>query len=222
MIGDKDVFCALGEPIQMEHFGNSQTGKNIIIPSWVLDTLGIDGSGENVEISWLAEDSFPNATRLVLRAQDSALYHGDVKEELEHNLTSYGVIMEGTSIPVSIRLLNGFSVQIDVVRTYPANVVLLEGDEVAFEFEPALDAAPQEVEPSAPIPAFPSYEPIPVAMPAPVPVFPLPESLAPPIPVAQPFADKGPYAGLIGYRLGGTNPPPLPDGRLWNPWRQTS
>ena len=212
MIGDKDVFCALGEPKEMEHFGNERNNKCIIIPNWALNILGIDGMGQDVEITWLAEDSFPNATRVILRPEDSAFYHADAKDELERVLTTYGVIMEGTSIPISINWLGGFSVEMNIIKTYPANIVLLEGDEIVFEFEPALDTAP---EPFVPVPAFPSYEPIPVALPEPVPVFPLPES-TPPIPIAPPFA------GLVGYRLGGSNPPPLPDGRLWNPWRQNS
>ena len=207
MIGDKDVFCPLGEPTSTGHF-ETGTKKPVIIPNWALEILGVEGSGEDIEITWLAEDSFPNASKVVLRSHDSALYHADIKEELERELTMYGVIVQGTTIPVTISSLGGFSLQIDIVHTYPANIVLLDGDEITFEFETALDA-PEEVV-TEPVPAFPSYEPIPVA--TPVAEFPLPESFALPIPVATVVPE--------GIRLGGRVPPPLPDGRLWNPWRE--
>ena len=193
MIGDIDVFCPLGEPIQMDHFGDKGNNKSVILPNWVLEILRINGTGEEVEIIWLAENAFPNATKVILRPHDSAFFNGDIKEELERDLTSYGVLMEGTTIPVTVQSLDGFSVQIDVIRTYPANIVLLEGDEITFEFETALDVpAPEPAEQVAP-------EPVEQVAPEPV------EQVAPPAPT--------------GFKLGGVNHPPLPDGRPWNPWR---
>ena len=209
MIGDRDIFCPLGEPIGMEQFGRERNRECVIIPNWALIILGIDGSGEDVEITWLAEDAFPNATRVILRPHDSAFFHGDIKEELERELTTYGVLMEGTTIPVAVRSLDGFSVQMDVIRTYPANIVLLEGDEIVFEFDTALDVPEPEPEP------VPSVTPLPVA------AFPLPESIMSSIPVAPVLAGQVP-TGLVGQRLGGTVRPPLPDGRPWNPWREAS
>ena len=192
MIGDKDVFCPLGEPIGMDQFGKERNNECIIIPNWALQLLGIDGSGENVEITWLAEDAFPNATRVILRPHDSAFFHGDIKGELERELTTYGVIAEGTTIPVTVSSLDGFSVLMDVIRTFPANIVLLEGDEIEFEFETALDVpeAPVEAPVVAPVPEAPVVAPV-GAVPA----------------------------GLVGQRLGGKERPLLPDGRPWNPWR---
>lgn len=209
IVGDKDVFCALGEPIEMDHFDKQNNRAPIIVPSCALAVLGIEGSGEDVEVTWLTEDAFPNATRVILRPHDSAFFHSDIKEELERELTTFGVIMEGMTIPVTVQSLDGFSVQMDIIRTYPANIVLLDGDEIVFEFEPALDVPEAPVTPEV-VPAFPSYETVPVAESAPVPAFPFAET---PIPVAEPFSTH------TGNRLGGVNHAPLPDGRLWNPWR---
>ena len=186
----------------MEQFGNSRNNECIIIPNWALQILGIDGSGENVEITWLAEDAFPNATRVILRPHDSAFFHGDIKGELERELTTYGVIAEGTTIPVTVSSLDGFSVLMDVVRTFPANIVLLEGDEIEFEFETALD-----------VPAEAPAEAAPVIAEA--------TALTPPVvthAVVTPPVGAVP-AGLVGQRLGGKERPALPDGRPWNPWR---
>ncbi len=209
IVGDKDVFCALGEPIGMDQFDKENERVPIIIPNCALAILGIEGSGEDVEVTWLTEDAFPNATRVILRPHDSAFFHSDIKEELERELTTFGVIMEGTTIPVTVQSLDGFSVQMDIIRTYPANVVLLDGDEIVFEFETALDVPEAPVTPEV-VRAFPSYETVPVAEPAPVPAFPFVETV---IPVAEPLAEP------VGHRLGGVNHAPLPDGRLWNPWR---
>ena len=207
MIGDKDVFCPLGEPIGMEQFGNSRNNECIIIPNWALQILGIDGSGENVEITWLAEDAFPNATRVILRPHDSAFFHGDIKGELERELTTYGVIAEGTTIPVTVSSLDGFSVLMDVIRTFPANIVLLEGDEIEFEFETALDVPAAEAPVEAPVEATAEAT---AAV--------IPEATALTPPVITPPVGAVP-AGLVGQRLGGKERPALPDGRPWNPWR---
>jgi hypothetical protein len=210
MIGDKDVFCPLGEPIGMEQFGNSRNNECIIIPNWALQILGIDGSGETVEITWLAEDAFPNATRVILRPHDSAFFHGDIKGELERELTTYGVIAEGTTIPVTVSSLDGFSVLMDVIRTFPANIVLLEGDEIEFEFETALDV-PAEA------PAEPTTEATAEATPV-IAETVIPEAAALTHAVVTPPVGAVP-AGLVGQRLGGKERPALPDGRPWNPWR---
>lgn len=218
MIGDKDVFCPLGEPIGMEQFGNSRNNECIIIPNWAMQILGIDGSGETVEITWLAEDAFPNATRVILRPHDSAFFHGDIKGELERELTTYGVIAEGTTIPVTVSSLDGFSVLMDVIRTFPANIVLLEGDEIEFEFETALDVpaeatAEATAEPTTEATAEAATEAAPV-IPEPV----IPEATALTHAVVTHPVGAVP-AGLVGQRLGGKERPALPDGRPWNPWR---
>lgn len=192
VVGDKETFCPLGEPMNVEHLGgmNVTTLQPILIPDWVREILYVEGSGDPVEITWMSEDSFPNATRVVLRPHDSAFYHADAREELERALTGYGVIAMGTSIPIAIQMLGGFSVQMDIIKTEPANIVLLEGDEIAFEFEESLDA-------EVPVPVPPVEEPVPVPEP----------------PVEEPVPPA------TGQSLGGTNRPLLPDGRPWNPWR---
>jgi hypothetical protein len=84
----------------------------------------------------------------------------------------------------------------DVVETEPADCILMQGDEVAIEFDKALDFAEPQTEPvpepSAPL-AQESFDAlIPVA-----PVVPVP----------------------AGHTLGGVSRPVGPDGKRWNPWR---
>jgi hypothetical protein len=155
-----------------------------------------------VTVEWIQEESFPEATKIVLRPHDSAFYHADAKEELERCLTQVGVLKEGTTIRVKIAELGGFEIYFDVVKTEPANVVLMQGDEVAIEFMEAMDEAPL------------SYRSSPVSLP-PQEEFKETEQMIPS--VLAPEQKEMVYDG--GYTLGGTVKPRLPDGRAWNPWR---
>ena len=138
--GEKEVYIALGTP------NNVVAENQIYVPSWLVDHLGVDGAGNTVEVTWLTQEAFPEATRIVLRPQDSAFYHADAKEELERALTRLGVIRTGDTILVPLESLGGYEIPFDVVLTEPANIVLAQGDEVIMEFEEALDAISSEEE----------------------------------------------------------------------------
>ena len=188
--GNRILYCSLGEPIpRIEEELYVEGSTPVVVPDWIREVFYIEGAGEFVDIVWLSEESFSNATRVVLRSHDSVLHHTDLREELERAMTNHGVISEGVTIPILLRGLGNYSINIDVIRTEPTNVVLLEGDEIVFEFEEALDS---------------------------VPVAPPPPPVATP-PVATP--PLAPAPERRGHSLGGTNHPPLPDGRPWNPWR---
>jgi hypothetical protein len=146
---EKKIYVALGTPT------NEGTGTdNIYIPSWLVDHLGIEGSGQHADVTWLTQDCFPEASRIVLRPHDSAFYHADAKEELERALTRLGVIREGDTAVIPLGCLGDYEIPFDIVKTEPANIVLAQGDEVAIEFEEALDAVAPEPEPEpAPAPA---------------------------------------------------------------------
>jgi len=142
--GDKHVFAALGTP-------SHEVGPNMIfMPRWLIDHLGVDGVGETVAIEWRMQESFPEATRIVLRPHDSAFYHADAKEELERALTRLGVLRQGDTLVIPLECLGGYEIAFDVMITEPANIVLAQGDEVVMEFEEALDAVPVPV--PAPVP----------------------------------------------------------------------
>jgi hypothetical protein len=140
--GDREIYIALGTPNNVVEGAENQ----IYVPSWLVDHLGVDGAGNTVEVTWLTQEAFPEATRIVLRPQDSAFYHADAKEELERALTRLGVIRTGDTILVPLESLGGYEIPFDVVLTEPANIVLAQGDEVIMEFEEALDAISSEEE----------------------------------------------------------------------------
>jgi hypothetical protein len=180
---DKSVYVALGTP------NPEIDGSGLYLPSWVLDNLGAEGSGQIAGVEWLTEDAFPEATRIVLRPHDSAFYHADAKEELEVALTRIGVIQQGDTLLIPLKTLGGYEVAFDVITTEPANIVLAQGDEVAIEFEESLDTTVIER-----------------------PVTPLPD------PVVQPDVEPEPLpqGNLLG---GDSATRIMPDGRRWNPWR---
>ncbi len=188
-VGEKIIFAALGTPVQGDE------NDRVYLPTWMIDQLGSEGIGETADISWLSQEAFPEATRIVLRPHDSAFYYADAKEELERALTRLGVLRQGDTVLIPLEVLGGYQIAFDVITTEPANIVLAQGDEVVIEFEAALDGA-AEAQSGQPEP-----EPVPEAAPF------FPELIAPeppPIPA--------------GNVLGGTirlNP----DGTRWNPWR---
>jgi hypothetical protein len=132
----KKIYCPLATPLS-----RCENDAALYVSYEVLEKLGVDGVGEPVEVRWLSQEAFPEATRIVLRPHDSAFYHADAKEELERELTRLGVIQEGETIMIRLEALGGFELAVDVVKTEPATLVLAEGEEVAVEFEEAWDAA---------------------------------------------------------------------------------
>jgi len=188
---EKTLYIALGSYIDCSRAESENT--RLILPQWALEVLSATGMGDLGVVTWLTEEAFPPATRIVLRPHDSAFYHSDAKEELEVALTRIGVLQKGQSILVNIQCLGDYPISFDVVDLEPANVVLADGEEVVMEFEAALDQPPDEPRPDTPIPesTFASMIPEPV-----------------------------PLSGATGRRLGGTNRVTA-DGRPWNPYRDS-
>jgi hypothetical protein len=187
---EKVLYIALGS--YTDCAASDSTVTRLILPQWALDVLSTAGMGELGVVTWLTEEAFPSATRIVLRPHDSAFYHSDAKEELEIALTRIGVLQKGQTILVSIQSLGNYPISFDVVDCEPANIVLADGEEVVMEFEAALDVVPEPVErPATPLPVV---------------------DFASMIPQANPPVVTG------GRRLGGTNRVTA-DGRPWNPHR---
>jgi len=194
--------CALGHPVIATGDIGAE-GTPIFLPPWLLQALHLEGVGEEIRVEWITEEYAPEATRIVLRPHDSAFFCGDAREELEPVLTRYGILQKGATIPVPLEALGGYVVLCDVIKTEPADLVIMEGDEVAIEFEEALDAAAQALDAAtqAPKPKPLPYEPMAQTEPM------VPSGPEPAAPVPQ------------GNILGGQARPRLPDGRAWNPWR---
>lgn len=205
--GEKQFPIALGQPVSVEDVPDTE--PRIYIPQWLVAMLELDGCGDSVGLEWIYEEAFPEATRLVLRPHDSAFYHADAREELEGHLTRFGVLTAGTTVTIPISVLGGFPIEFDVVVTEPAGTVLLQGDEVALEFEGALDDAPFELPREVPtaVSAAPEVAATEFGE------FKEADDDEPMVPSAAPTPQAQ------GHVLGGTARPRLADGRAWNPWR---
>ena len=192
--GEQTHYIALGRPVR--NSGIESEAPTLFVPPWLCTWLAVEGDGSPCTVEWLTEESFPEATRIKLRPHDSVFFDANIKDELDYSLTQYGVLKRGTTIPVAIESLGGLIVYMDVVETEPADCILMQGDEVAIEFDKALDAVVAE-EPVA-------EEPAPV---------PLQESFDTLVPAAPVVPEP------VGHTLGGISRPLGPDGKRWNPWR---
>ena len=186
-VGQQSVICAVGQPVINADI--DITNSTLFVPVWAINKLKVDGVGEVANVEWCTEEYFPNATRILVRPQDYKFYESDVKEELEHALTQYGVLEVGTSIPIQIQALNGLEINFDVIHLEPATIVLMEGNEIAIEFEKSFNE-PEAVKNTSMMDI---------------------DFDSPMIPLGLPPVDGG-------HVLGGTSVPRLPDGRRWNPW----
>lgn len=142
----------LGSPVQDL---DGHAGHRVYLPLWMIDSGHFHGIGEPVSIQVMDEESFPSATRIVLRVVDSAFYNADVKAELEQALSALGVIRTQTLLQIPIQSMDNYSVDVFVAHTEPADLVLCEGEEVAVEFEEPVDQIPVP-RPPTPIPEVPA------------------------------------------------------------------
>ena len=190
-------YLPLGTPI---HETSPSDAPQLFLPTWVLDSLGVSGSGEDATVSWVSEETFPPATSIRLRPHDSAFYSTDIKAELEVALGRIAILRRGDTLLIPLEALGGYAIGFDIVHTEPAAVVLADGDEVAIEFEAALDRPPTPL--AAAAEAVKEVEEPPI-------------DFSTMIPAAAPASAPE----LQGRQLGGTRRAPLADGRLWNPYR---
>jgi len=151
-----DWIVPCGQPVTYE-------GDHAFLPLWMIDSAGISGFGDEVNIEVLNEEAFPPATRIVLKVVDSAFYNSDIKDELEKALSAIGVIRKHTTLQIRVSALGDFPVDVFVANTEPADVVLCDGEEVALEFEEPVDHFEPPPRPSTPIP--PSFEDLPMIIP---------------------------------------------------------
>jgi hypothetical protein len=160
--GLEDWIAPLGQPVDpVDH--RDTVFSNIYMPLWMIDVAHMEGDGEEAEMQVVNEEYFPEATRIVFRVIDSAIYNADIKQELEQALSSLGVLKEHSTLHIPVSALGGYPVEVFVSKTEPANIVLCDGEEVAVEFEEPVDQmAPPR--PPTPVPEEPPRLPEPESM----------------------------------------------------------
>jgi len=202
-LNDKTVICPLGEPIREALIDlNDSKHCPAFIPLWAFDKLTIEGLGSKADIQWCSEEFFPEATRIVLRPHSSTFYESNIKDELEVALTEYGVLQLGMTVPIKIKAINNI-IDFDIVALEPASIVLMQGDDVAIEFEKTFD---EMLIPDSSLSEGALVAPKQHAFDDDMPMVPTGD-------VNTTVVIDG------GHVLGGKNAQRLADGRVWNHWR---
>lgn len=159
----------------------------IFVPLWLLPAEAVMGTP--IEVEFLTQDAFPEASRIVLKPLDSAFYNTDAKEMLTTSLSRLGVLRKGDTVLLKLEELGGYEMGFYVSELEPADVVLLNAEEVVMEFEEAADQWDGRRPPT-----------------------PIPEEVNMIIP--EPVA-----LDTSGVVLGGGPVRRMADGRPWNPYR---
>ena len=153
---DNTVVVAVGRP-SMDTNHLSSEPNHVYIDRMFLERLGLYGDGEPIRVTVFSQEAFPEASRIVLRSVDSAIYNSDVKQELEHALTQLGVLQLQTQLQIPIQALGSYPIDIFVSQLEPAEMVVCHGDEVVIEFEEPVDTIePPAQRPPTPIPEEPA------------------------------------------------------------------
>ena len=150
----------IGQPVITDYDDSESKEErryDIFLPLWMIDAWALIGEGEESDIQVMNEEFFPEASRIKLRVIDSAIYNSDIKDELEKALSALGVIQEHTTLLIPVTALGGYTVEVFVSETEPANIVLCDGEEVVLEFEEPVD----QIAPPAPRPPTPIPETVP-------------------------------------------------------------
>jgi hypothetical protein len=124
--GGSEIRIALGDPV------SSAVGLSLYIPQWVLNSAGLEGTGETVNIRFERSETLAKATQLEFKVLGEIPEGIDLKDLLEEPLSQLGVLEQGQIIPAP--LFDGVS--LIVKSCSPAGVpVFLDGAEIALEIE---------------------------------------------------------------------------------------
>jgi hypothetical protein len=184
------VRVAVGDPVPCEN----RWSRNLYIPQWILESAGMVGEGEEIQMRFERCETLPKATKLGFKILGDVPEGIDLRELLEEPLSSLGALEVGQIIPAPI--LDGVHLLVQTCEP-EGGAVFLDGAEVALD----LESDPIEAPPMAPMatPRPPTPRPA------------LEESFGPMIPsvIARPAARPGghcppggfvPFSG-VGRRL---------------------
>ena len=102
-------------------------------PKWLLDNIGATLEEDCIVSVEPHLEEVVQASLLVLRPMDTAIYHSDVRDAFEAALDKFHVIQQGALISVEVAALGGYEVSAYVEKTEPEVLVRL-GGEVKVEF----------------------------------------------------------------------------------------
>lgn len=167
---------ALGDPVPSAGEDNDYR-RSLYVPSWLLNSIGAEGAGEEVRVTFQRCEELPKATNIKFKVLGDMLEGFDLREVMEGPLSQLGILSVGQILPVPV--LEGVFVLTEECAP-PGEFVFLDGAEVGLEIEtdaPAVPAAPPARVPT-PAPEEENFGMIPAT--ALAPPLPLPERRPPP------------------------------------------
>ena len=106
------------------------TDNNIYLPYSIYQEFENSGS---IQLKVQVVYELEQATKIVLKPLDNAVYHGDMRELMESAMNEFPLLQKHTQFSVAIESLGGYMIDIWVEDIEPAEVVQL-GGEVEVEF----------------------------------------------------------------------------------------
>ena len=139
--GTDTLHIALGDPVMVDEIRE----RALFLPQWVLNSVGMEGNGELVEINFERSETLPKATRLAFRFIGTIPNDIDIKELLEEPLSQLGVLHQGQMIPAPV--LEGVCVFVNTCEhagEEQGGPVFLDGSDIALETEEDREDEAQE------------------------------------------------------------------------------
>jgi hypothetical protein len=140
------IRIALGDPVPSENRWN----RNLYVPQWILESAGMAGEGEEIQVRFERCEALPKATSLGFKVLGDVPEGIDMRELLEGPLSSLGVLEAGQIIPAPV--LEGVHLLVQTCEP-GGGPVFLDGAEIALEIESDEPPAPQQQRPPTPRPA---------------------------------------------------------------------
>jgi hypothetical protein len=138
---EKEYRIALGDPVR-------DTSQVLFVPQWFLHQMNVIGDGEHMEVSFERAETLPKATRLrfSIIGNNNNIPDGiEVRDLLEGPLSQLGVLEKNQIIPIPV--LDHHKLKVEVCE--PADLVFLDGNDVAFEIEePPVPSPPPSRQPT--------------------------------------------------------------------------
>jgi hypothetical protein len=122
------VRVAIGDPVPAEN----RWARNLYVPQWLLESAGMVGEGEEIQVRFERCETLPKATKLGFKILGDVPEGIDLRELLEEPLSSLGALEVGQIIPAPI--LDGVHLLIQTIEP-EGGAVFLDGAEVALELE---------------------------------------------------------------------------------------
>jgi hypothetical protein len=133
------VRVAVGDPVPCEN----RWSRNLYVPQWILESAGMTGEGEEIQMRFERCETLPKATKLGFKILGDVPEGIDLRELLEEPLSSLGALEVGQIIPAPI--LDGVHLLVQTCEP-EGGAVFLDGAEVALD----LESDPVEPPPMAP------------------------------------------------------------------------